>query len=114
MKVLGIIPARGGSKGVPRKNLRLVDGQPLISYSIQKAKESKLLTNIIVSSDSDEIIKVSKEYQCESLKRCDENAQDDSKIEITILEVINSLSSKLFNGMSLGKKPVKVSKLKRP
>lgn len=94
MKILGIIPARGGSKGVPRKNIRLVDGQPLISYTIEKAKESKLLTDVIVSTDSDEIIKVANSYQCNSLKRNIKNAQDTSKIEDTLIEVITSLQTK--------------------
>lgn len=93
MKVLGIIPARGGSKGVPRKNVRLVDGQPLISYTIQVAKKSKLLTDIIVSTDSDEIINVAYNYQCDVLKRNVENAQDTSQIEDTLLEVLGSLST---------------------
>ena len=56
MKVLAIIPARGGSKGVPRKNIKLLGGMPLISYTIDSANKSKLLTNIIVSSDDLEII----------------------------------------------------------
>ncbi|QXP61688.1 cytidylyltransferase domain-containing protein [Olleya sp. HaHaR_3_96] len=94
MKILGIIPARGGSKGVSRKNVRLVDGQPLISYTIQKAKESKLLTDIFVSTDCDEIIEVANKYQCESLKRSRDNAKDTSKIEEAIIEVLKSLKTK--------------------
>lgn len=93
MKVLGIIPARGGSKGVPRKNIRLVDGQPLISYTIQKAKKSKLLTDIIMSTDSDEIIEVANQYQCDTLKRNIKNAQDASKIEDTLIEVLATLKT---------------------
>ena len=55
MKVLGIIPARGGSKGIPRKNVRLLAGKPLIAYTIEKALESKYLSRIIVSTDDEEI-----------------------------------------------------------
>ncbi|ANW96303.1 hypothetical protein AXE80_08440 [Wenyingzhuangia fucanilytica] len=93
MKILGIIPARGGSKGVPRKNIRLVDRQPLISYTIEQAKKARLLTDIIVSTDSDEIIEVANQYGCVALKRNTENAQDTSKIEDAIIEVLTSLKT---------------------
>ena len=94
MKVLGIIPARGGSKGVPGKNIRLVDGKPLIAYSIEKAKESKLLTDVIVSTDCEKIIEVVKKFDCQYLKRSAENAQDHSTIESTVFEVLESISIK--------------------
>lgn len=55
MKILGLIPARGGSKGVPKKNIRLLGKLPLIEYTIRSAKESKLLADIVVSTDDDEI-----------------------------------------------------------
>ena len=60
-KVLGVIPARGGSKGVPKKNIKDLKGKPLISYSIEEARRSKLMDRCIVSTDSEEIAKVSKE-----------------------------------------------------
>jgi len=89
MKVLGLIPARGGSKGVPKKNIRLVDGQTLISYSIEIAQKSKLITDVLVSTDSDEIIDIVKSYNCDFLKRNLENAQDNSVIEDVIYEVLD-------------------------
>lgn len=55
MKYLGIIPARGGSKGVPKKNIKLLGGKPLIWYTIESALESKKLGKVIVSTDSKEI-----------------------------------------------------------
>ena len=54
-KILAIIPARGGSKGIPKKNLYSLAGKPLIQYSIEAAKKSKLISDFIVSTDSDEI-----------------------------------------------------------
>ncbi len=60
MKVLGIIPARGGSKGVPRKNIKELNGKPLIQYTSDVALASDKISKLIVSSDDDEIIKVSK------------------------------------------------------
>ena len=62
MKVLGLIPARGGSKEVPRKNSKLLAGKPLIVYTIEAAMDSKLLSETIVSTDSEEIMTVAKTY----------------------------------------------------
>ncbi len=55
MNVLGLIPARGGSKGIPRKNLAALAGRPLIAYSCEAARRSKRLTRVIVSTDDPEI-----------------------------------------------------------
>lgn len=55
MRILGLIPARGGSKGVPKKNIKLLGKIPLIGYTINAAKNSKLLTEIVVSTDDEEI-----------------------------------------------------------
>ena len=57
---LGIIPARGGSKGVPRKNIRLVGGRPLIAYTIAAAHASRRLTHTVVSTDDAEIADVAR------------------------------------------------------
>lgn len=77
LKRICTICARGGSKGVKGKNTRLLLGKPLIAYSIEQAKTSGLFDAIAVSSDSDEILKVSKEWGVEYLiKRPDELATD--------------------------------------
>lgn len=55
MKILGIIPARGGSKGVPGKNIKILGTKPLIQYTLDAARQSSLLTKIIVSTDDDSI-----------------------------------------------------------
>lgn len=60
MKVLGIITARGGSKGIPRKNVKLLAGKPLIAHTIDAAKESDVFDRIIVSTDDAEIAEVAK------------------------------------------------------
>ena len=60
MKILAIIPARGGSKGIPDKNMRKIAGKPLIEYTINAAKSSKLINKIIVSTDSKKIANFSK------------------------------------------------------
>ncbi|WP_102273801.1 acylneuraminate cytidylyltransferase family protein [Cytobacillus massiliigabonensis] len=61
-KVLAIVPARGGSKGVPRKNVRNLAGKPLIAWTIETGKKSKYIDRVIVSSDDSEIIRISKAY----------------------------------------------------
>lgn len=60
--MLAIIPARGGSKGVPGKNIKLLNGKPLIAYTIEAALISKEITRVIVSTDDVEIAKISKDY----------------------------------------------------
>jgi len=59
-KILAIIPARGGSKSIPKKNIRPLFGKPLIEYTINSAKQSEYISKLIVSSDDNEIIKIAK------------------------------------------------------
>ncbi len=63
---VAIIPARGGSKRIPRKNIKLFCGKPIISYSIEAARESGLFDRIIVSTDDDEIAAVARNYGAET------------------------------------------------
>lgn len=65
MEILGVIPARGGSKSIPRKNIKLLCGKPLIAWSIEEAKKSRLLTRVLVSTDDEEIADVARQYGCE-------------------------------------------------
>jgi len=58
MNILGLVPARGGSKGVPRKNIRLLAGKPLLAYTAEAALSSKRLTRVILSTDDAEIAEV--------------------------------------------------------
>jgi CMP-N,N'-diacetyllegionaminic acid synthase len=58
MKVIGLVPARGGSKGVPRKNIRLLGGKSLLEYTAESARAARLLTRVILSTDGDEIAEV--------------------------------------------------------
>jgi len=78
-KVLAIIPARGGSKGIPRKNIIEVNGVPLIAYSINAALNSTMITRTVVSTDSNEIMAVAKQYGAEvPFLRPPELAADDT------------------------------------
>ncbi len=73
---IAIIPARGGSKRIPKKNIKEFCGKPLIAYSIETALKSKLFEKVVVSTDDEEIAKVSKRYGAEVLKRPKELAND--------------------------------------
>ncbi len=65
MRILGLIPARGGSKGIPRKNIKLLAGKPLIQYTIDVALQVKQLTKVMVSTDDPEIAEISKSLGAE-------------------------------------------------
>lgn len=64
-EIIGIIPARGGSKGIPRKNLLNLNGYPLIAWTILRALKSKYIDRLILSSEDSEIIRIAKKYGCE-------------------------------------------------
>ncbi|MSR76824.1 MAG: acylneuraminate cytidylyltransferase family protein [Candidatus Omnitrophica bacterium] len=77
MKRICTICARGGSKGLKNKNIMLIQGKPLIAHTLQQAKDSKLFDAVVVSSDSDDILKVSREWGADYfLKRPEEMATD--------------------------------------
>ena len=61
-KVVALIPARAGSKGIPKKNIKLIGGFPLIAYSIVASKLSQNINEVIVSTDSKEIVKIAKKF----------------------------------------------------
>ena len=79
MEILAIIPARGGSKSIPRKNIRPLAGHPLIAYSIAAGRQSRLVTRTIVSTDDEEIATVARQYGAETpFLRPAEFAQDNT------------------------------------
>ncbi len=79
-RILGIIPARGGSKRIPGKNLRLLNGKPLVSYAIEAALQSVRLSEIVLSSDDDKILQLGASYgnRVICLKRPEALATDES------------------------------------
>lgn len=91
MNIIAIIPARGGSKGVPKKNIRNLAGKPLIYYTIKSANESKFINKVIVSSDDEEILDKSKEYGSTIIKRPKSISDDYSPTIDTILHVLEEL-----------------------
>jgi YrbI family 3-deoxy-D-manno-octulosonate 8-phosphate phosphatase len=85
-EVLAIIPARGGSKGIPRKNIRKFAGYPLIAYSIEAGRSAQCVTRVIVSTDDEEIAAVARAFGAEApFLRPDELAQDKS-LDLPVFE----------------------------
>lgn len=76
-KILAIIPARGGSKGIPRKNLVQLNGLPLVVHAIRRAKKSRLAPLVVVSTEDEEIASVAQVEGVEVIKRAPEDAQDE-------------------------------------
>jgi N-acylneuraminate cytidylyltransferase len=92
MRVLGIIPARGGSKGIPRKNLALLNGRPLLSYTAETALLSTRLTKVVLSTDDQEIADYGRSLGIAvPFMRPSELAQDQSPTIDALLDVLQRL-----------------------
>jgi CMP-N,N'-diacetyllegionaminic acid synthase len=89
--VLAVIPARGGSKSIPLKNIKPLAGKPLLAYTIEAAKQSHYLDRCVVSTDHDEIAKVAAGYGAEVVHRPPEYAADDAPTELALLHAVDSL-----------------------
>ena len=87
---LAIIPARGGSKGLPRKNVRILHGKPLIAWSIVAAQEAEVVDQVLVSTDSDEIADVARQFGADVLRRPAELATD----QATTISVLTHVAIK--------------------
>jgi CMP-N-acetylneuraminic acid synthetase len=85
MKILCIIPARGGSKGIPRKNIKPLLGKPLIVYTIEAALKSRLIDRVIVSTDDSEIAEISKKYGAEAPFERPEEASTDTAPAVDVI-----------------------------
>jgi N-acylneuraminate cytidylyltransferase/CMP-N,N'-diacetyllegionaminic acid synthase len=95
VEILAVIPARGGSKGVPRKNVRELCGKPLIAYTIEASKKSKFITRTIVSTEDEDIKEVSLRYGAEvPYKRPLELSSDVSPTIEAVIDLLNWLKLK--------------------
>jgi len=91
VKSLAIIPARSGSKGVKHKNIKLLNGKPLLAYSIEAAIDSGLFTEIMVSTDSDEYAEIAKSYGAKvPFLRSDNNSTDSASSWDMVMEVLQN------------------------
>jgi|TARA_Y100000310_G_C20609260_1_gene777161 CMP-N-acetylneuraminic acid synthetase len=94
MKPICFIGARGGSKGLPRKNIRIIDGKPLLAHTIEKALESKYFSHTIVSTEDSEIVKISQKYGAEvPFIRPKKLATNNASMEDTLIHGIKKLYS---------------------
>jgi CMP-N,N'-diacetyllegionaminic acid synthase len=92
LKVLGVTLARSGSKGVPGKNIRPINGRPLIAYTIEEALKSKLISDYIISTDSEQIAQVSRELGAEvPFLRPTHLAQDDSPSADALIHAVKAM-----------------------
>lgn len=91
LKILTIIPARGGSKGVPRKNIRDLAGKPLIYWTIKAAQDSGVIDRLAVSTDDAEIAEVAKSFGAEVIDRPSEFATDGALTEPVMLHALETV-----------------------
>lgn len=100
MNILAIIPARGGSKGIPKKNVRLMAGQPLISYSIKVAQSSSFNIEVVVSTDDSEISNIAKKFGANVIARPKELSTDSVTLDPVIYHAVNEIevqNNKIFD-----------------
>jgi CMP-N-acetylneuraminic acid synthetase len=88
---LAIIPARGGSKRLPRKNILELNGKPLIAYSIEAGLKSKYIDDIVVSSDNDKILDIAKNLDVKTIKRPQNLANDTATTTDVLVHTINNI-----------------------
>jgi len=86
MKTVAFIPARKNSKGIPGKNKKLFCGKPLVQWSIEQAKDSKVFDKIVVSSDDDDILKLAEELGIETILRQEELADDEASLDAVLFD----------------------------
>lgn len=93
-RVLAVIPARGGSKSIPMKNITELAGKPLIAWTIHAAQQSHCVSDTIVSSDSDLILDIAEKYGAKRYKRSKILSQDTVKTVPVVIDVINNIEQK--------------------
>jgi len=93
MKMIAIIPARGGSKGIPRKNIKLLSGKPLIAYVIGAAMSSRYIDDVVVSTDDEEIAEIAKIYGANVIPRPQQLAEDHIPLDPVIHHAVTAVES---------------------
>jgi CMP-N,N'-diacetyllegionaminic acid synthase len=96
VRLLAIIPARGGSKGIPRKNIHPLCGRPLIAYSIDAARASRAVDRTVVSTDDDEIAEISRSLDAEVRMRPAYLAADDTPTRAVLAHVVAELEGEAY------------------
>lgn len=96
-KILVVIPARGGSKGIPRKNIRLLDNKPLISYTINIARHSSYVDDVVVTTDDSEIALISEKFGASVVRRSEELSSDEIPLDPVIYDAMNQKEKQAFD-----------------
>lgn len=91
MYIVGVIPARGGSKGLPGKNIKPINGKPMIGHVIEAAKAAGKLDRVVVSTDSEEIGEVASGFGAEVFRRPDDISGDTAAIEESVRHVVRMI-----------------------
>ena len=92
MRIIAIIPARGGSKGIHRKNVRILAGKPLIAHTIEQARRAQNITQVVVSTDDAEIGAVAREFGAEVIHRPLEISDDTATSESALVHALDQLA----------------------
>lgn len=111
MKILAVIPARAGSKGIPNKNIRLINNRPLIYYAINNAKSSKFITDIVVSTDSPEVEIIAKQMEVNVKRRTPDLSGDAVTLDAVIYDVAKEYDADYVISMQPTSPTLKVSTL---
>jgi pseudaminic acid cytidylyltransferase len=93
---VAVIPARGGSRRIPRKNIKEFHGKPIIAYSIEKAQESELFRHIVVSTDDTEIADIARQYGAKVHKRSAEYARDEVGTQVVMGQVLRDIKLRAY------------------
>ena len=91
-KVVAIIPARSGSQRIPRKNIKIFHGHPIIAYSIRAAHESGLFDRVIVSTEDDEIAEIAQRYDADVIMRPEDLADDNTGTQAVMRHAMHTCS----------------------
>lgn len=95
--ILVVIPARGGSKGIPRKNLRLLNNKPLISYSIEVAKASEYVDDVVVTTDDSQIALIAEKFGASVVRRSEELSTDEVSLDPVIHDAMVQKEKQAFD-----------------
>ncbi len=94
MKIMAFIPARGGSKGVPGKNKKILGGKPLVAWTIEDALEANKVDRVVVSSDDDAILHISEKWGGEPITRPAELATDTASLDKAFFHTLRVMKEK--------------------
>lgn len=95
MKIISIIPARGGSKGIPNKNIIDFHGKPLITWTIEQALDSKMIDEVYVTSDSSHILSIAEGMGVHTIKRPSKLSNDSASSESALLHALKTINKRI-------------------